>query len=63
MNINIPDHRDEPPGPLNNNNYRRQRYRVQWEENPEFRDWLQSVPGDENRARCTVCNSTFRAAL
>ena len=50
MNINIPDHRDEPPGPLNNNNYRRQRYRVQWEENPEFRDWLQSVPGDENRA-------------
>ena len=57
-----PDHRDERPVQINRN-YREQRYRVEWEQNPEFRNWLQAVPDTPNRAQCTLCNSTFRASL
>lgn len=44
-------------------NHRRQRYRVEWKDRVEYRDWLRSVVGNDNRARCTFCVVEFTARL
>ena len=47
------------PPPNVHRNYRLQRYRVEWENMPEYQFWIQRVHGDDLRARCRVCNREF----
>lgn len=42
---------------------RLQRFRPEWQEEPEFRAWLMPVPGTDTRARCAICPREFNAAF
>ncbi|KAL7305551.1 hypothetical protein TKK_0002286 [Trichogramma kaykai] len=42
-------------------NHRRQRYRAEWENDIQFRDWLRPFEGDEYRAYCVYCERDFWA--
>ncbi|KAK3933093.1 LOW QUALITY PROTEIN: Protein FAM200B [Frankliniella fusca] len=36
-------------------------FQSKWLEMPEFRGWLQAIPGDPTKAKCVPCNATFSA--
>ena len=46
---------------MDNRNYRRQRYRPEWENMPEYELWIERVHNDDFRARCRVSNREFLA--
>lgn len=35
------------------------RFKVDWVDDPEFNDWLEELPSDIHRAKCSVCKTTF----
>lgn len=35
------------------------RFQVDWIDDPEFKDWLEEIPSDIHRAKCSVCKTTF----
>jgi len=50
--------------PTNNvGRYRQQRFRREWQNIPEYSEWLEPVPGTDLRARCTICVREFSARL
>ncbi|XP_066589338.1 uncharacterized protein [Prorops nasuta] len=44
-------------------NYRQQKYRKEWENVPEFINWLQPVLNATNLTKCIFCNCLFGARL
>ena len=40
-----------------------QKYRKEWESNPEFKCWLEPFIGDDTRAYCLYCKADFYAKL
>ena len=38
-------------------------YKIEWEQIPEFHEWLRPVQGQATRARCLFCNKSFFAKL
>ena len=46
---------------IRNRRHRNQRYRPEWEEIPEFRGWLQPVPGNDLRARFIKCKKKYNS--
>lgn len=38
-------------------------YNPEWEQDPEFQDWLERCPGDEEKGRCKVCLTILRPRL
>lgn len=40
-----------------------QKYRKEWESNPEFKGWLKPFIGDDTRAYCLYCKADFYAKL
>lgn len=40
-----------------------QKYRKEWESNPEFKGWLKPFIGDDTRAYCMYCKTDFYAKL
>jgi D-lyxose ketol-isomerase len=40
-----------------------QKYRKEWESNPEFKGWLKLFIGDNTRAYCLYCKADFYAKL
>ena len=38
-----------------------QRYREAWDMENEFKEWLQSVPGDPSKAKCSKCGAILQA--
>eukprot|EP00102_Acyrthosiphon_pisum_P027933 XP_016665143.1 PREDICTED: uncharacterized protein LOC107885896 [Acyrthosiphon pisum] len=43
--------------------HREQKYRPEWELKPSFKDWLRKVEGDNMKAKCIKCNTTFVSEL
>nr|XP_039266528.1 uncharacterized protein LOC120341976 isoform X1 [Styela clava] len=39
------------------------KYQKEWEQDPEFQDWLESFPGDDEKGRCKVCLTILKARL
>lgn len=40
-----------------------QKYRKEWESNPEFKGWLKQFIGDDTSACCLYCKADFYAKL
>ena len=40
-----------------------QKYRKEWESNPEFKGWLKPFIGDDTRAYCLYCKGDFYKKL
>lgn len=40
-----------------------QKYRKEWESNPEFKGWLKPFIGDDTRAYCLYCKADFYPKL
>ena len=40
-----------------------QKFRKEWESNPEFNGWLKPFIGDNTRAYCLYCKTDFYAKL
>lgn len=49
--------------PLAKKTVYKQRYKVEWEKSPNFKQWLKPVPGDDTRAKCLYCRKDFLAKL
>ena len=44
--------------------HRSQKYKKDWEKLPDFKNWLQTDPGNQFRAKCRFCTgSSFTAEL
>ncbi|XP_025205739.1 uncharacterized protein LOC112602039 [Melanaphis sacchari] len=43
--------------------HREQKYRPEWELKPSYKDWLRKVKGDNMKAKCIKCNTTFVSEL
>lgn len=43
--------------------HRAQHYRTDWESAPEFQKWLQPDRSDKLKAKCKVCNTSFKAEI
>ena len=52
--INIPNNVREP---------RVQRYRQEWEQIPEYREWLRGIENQPTRAQCIFCHIPFNSRL
>lgn len=35
------------------------KFQINWLDNPEFKDWIQQLPNDIKKAKCSICQSTF----
>lgn len=50
-------------GKKNDKKHRKQKYRTEWEKNPEYEKWLRPVKDNPYRAKCIKCNSELVTEL
>jgi hypothetical protein len=46
---------------LNEKQYKRKSFRLEWLDVPEFKDWLSPDPDSPYKARCLACNTILNA--